>query len=62
MANRFVGVNKGQHEVDVVDASSTQTKDLEININLSQSLSREDALVLIEYIRNYILKKQWPLA
>lgn len=58
MANRFYGLNRGQTEFDVVDASSTQSKDIEVNIDLSKSWEKGEVLVKLEEIYNAILKDQ----
>lgn len=62
MAHRFWGLNRGQHDVDVVEGAATGTKDLELNLDLSKNLTKQDVLVLIEAIRLKVMKDVWPPA
>jgi hypothetical protein len=61
MATRFFAVNKGLAKTDVVQGSSTQSKDVEIRIDQStNSLSKMDVLLAIEALEQYITENQWP--
>jgi hypothetical protein len=56
MAHRFYGLNRGQTEFDVVDAATTQTKDIEVNIDLSKGLEKVEIAVKLDEIKNAIMK------
>lgn len=60
MANAFYGVNVGQGTYDVSVASSTQTKDIEINVNLSNVTKREDLLKAVEQLEDAIVRANFP--
>jgi len=63
MAKRYMGLSLGGHTEDVSAGSSTQSKDVEVVIDLSvTTLTKSDALIKIEEIKNYIIKQNWPLA
>ena len=59
MARRFFGLNVGQHEFDVTDAATTQTKDIELNVDLSKMPGQSGNQWILEalvYIGNAIIK------
>ena len=63
MAKRYMGLSLGSHTEDVSAGSSTQSKDVEVVIDLSvTTLTKSDALIKIDEIKNYIIKQNWPLA
>ena len=62
MASRYYGINRGQTEFSVVEGSSTGTKDVELVVDLSKSLTKAEVLEKIEEIKNHILKGNWPPA
>lgn len=62
MANRFWGVNRGQQATDVSEGAASPTKDVELNLNLAKSITRNELLDLLELIKIKILKDNWPPA
>lgn len=66
MADRFYGVNKGQVDKDVVDATSSPTKDVEVVVDLVTVAGQgQGKLVVIDALQKiirYILKQPWPPA
>ena len=63
MADRFYGIDRGANAfADVVDGSSSPTKDVEIVIDLAVSLERSEVLQLIDILKDRILADTWPPA
>ena len=62
MASRYIAVDLGLQEKDVVEGSSTNTKTVELVVDLADSPSRQDVVLALEYIKNYVLKMLWPPA
>lgn len=67
MASRYYGINRGQTlngygTAVVAEGSSTGTKDLEIAVDLSKSLTKLEVLLLIDELKQYITKGNWPPA
>lgn len=63
MADRFYGINRGQQEISVSEASSTQSPDLEVILDLTKNMTKTEVLIALEMIRDYIIKKgTWPPA
>ena len=62
MADRIYGLDRGDTEFDVVEGSSTPTKDVEVVVDLAVSLEKSEVLQKIEEIKNHIVKGDWPPA
>lgn len=62
MANRYFGNDHGKTEFDITQGSSTTSKDVEVVVDLSAGMSKNDVLVKLKEISNYILKNIWPPA
>lgn len=62
MASRYYALNRGLQKKDVAEGSSTQSKTVEIAINLADGASKQEVYLLIEEITNYILEDTWPPA
>lgn len=64
MASRYYGVSKGlQQKTSVAEGSSTNSKDVELVIDLStNSPSKNDVLQAIEAIKEKITEANWPPA
>lgn len=62
MASRFYALEIGENQTQVAEGSSTQSKTVEVAVNLDDNATREQVLVCIENIRNYILQDSWPPA
>lgn len=56
MANRFYGLNRGQTEFNVTEGASTGSVDVEVNIDLTKNLTKEEVLQIIYMLGNHILK------
>ena len=62
MADRYFGLNRGQTEFQAVQDSSTNATDVEVRVDLSKSLTKQEVLEKLEEIQNMILKNIWPPA
>lgn len=63
MANRYYGLDRGEHKTDVTEgSSSTATTDVEIRIDLAPGMNRAEVLILIDEIKSYIIEDIWPPA
>jgi hypothetical protein len=62
MASRFYALDIGENLTQVVEGSSTGSKTVEIAVDLDDNATREQVLVCIENIKNYILQDVWPPA
>jgi hypothetical protein len=56
MASRFIGLNRGQSEFDIVDGSSTGSTDLEVRIDLTKNIEQGEFFVMLKQIENYLIK------
>jgi hypothetical protein len=62
MASRYYALDLGENMTQVAEGSSTQSKTVEIAIDLADSANRQQVFEAIENIRNYILQDIWPPA
>jgi len=62
MAFRYYGLNRGDHEKDVIDTVASPTKAVELKIDLSAGLKKNEILDLIQWIENYLIKGIFPPA
>ena len=67
MAQRYYSLNRGQTKKDVVeDSSTTAGADVEVRIDLAgvdtSSQGKNEALQLLEYIKQAIKEDQFPPA
>jgi hypothetical protein len=62
MASRYYALEIGDNEYEVAEGASTQSKTVEIAIDLADNATREQVLVAIDNIKNYILRDIWPPA
>ena len=60
MANYFFGVNKGQDDFDVTVASTTQSKDVELNILSTNITDKESVVLALEHIMNQVIRSGFP--
>lgn len=58
MANIFIGLNRGQNEFDIAEGASTNSVDIELNIDDTNSPTKEDILLAIEKLKNHVIKSQ----
>ena len=57
MASRFIGLNRGQDEFAIVEASTTQAKDCELRVDTGKSLTKNEVRIMLEQISNYLTSK-----
>ena len=63
MASRYFGINRGQSEEgSVTNASSSQSKNVEVVVDLAAGMDRGEVLLAIELLERAILKADWPPA
>jgi hypothetical protein len=62
MASRYYALDIGLPQTDVAKGSSTQSKTVEVAVDLADSATRDQVLVALENIKNYILQDVWPPA
>jgi len=62
MASRFYALEIGDNEYEVAEGASTQSKTVEVAVNLDDNATRDQVLVALENIKNYILRDAWPPA
>lgn len=55
-------MNRGQHETDVVVATSDPSKNVEISVDLTANMGKEEVIRHIEMIKHIIIKGNWPPA
>jgi hypothetical protein len=60
MASVFWGVNRGQGTYDVVVDSSTQSTDFELEVDLANSPTRDEAIKAVTQILDKVLRGPWP--
>ena len=61
MANQFIAINKGVSQVNLITvATSTQSKDFELNISTTHTPTKEDVILALNLIRQYILSNGLP--
>lgn len=59
----YYGVDVGGTKTDVAEnASSSPGKDVEVNIDLDEVGSKEQALIGLDFIRQRIIEDTWPPA
>lgn len=62
MASRYYALDLGGSIVDVAEGSSTQSKTVEVAIDLADGASRQEVFNALENIKNYILQDIYPPA
>lgn len=62
MASHYYALDIGENEYQVVDGSATQSKTVEIAVDLADSATRDQVLVAIDNIKNFILRDIYPPA
>lgn len=62
MASRYYALDIGENEYEVAEGASTQSKTVEIAVDLDDNATRDQVLVCIDNIKNYILRDVWPPA
>lgn len=62
MADRFYGLDRGDSEFDVSEDSSSPAKGVEVCVDLAVSLQKSEVIILLDMIKNHIIKGNWPPA
>jgi hypothetical protein len=62
MASRYYGLALGGNAYEVVEGSSSDTTDVEVQVDLANSPTREQVIVALTNIINYMTRDQWPPA
>lgn len=62
MATVYYGLNKGQHTQDVAVQTSTNSTSIELRVDEAAIGAREDALVLLDYLKNALINNAYPFA
>lgn len=63
MAERFYGLDRGETKNSVTEgASTTATTDVEVRVDLASNITRNEVLIALDDIKNYILEHNWPPA
>jgi hypothetical protein len=63
MATRLYSYDKGQNEYQITDATgSATTAGLEVTVDLAKITTREDLLLGLEKLTNYLVRGLWPPA
>lgn len=58
----YFGINNGDNEYAAASSSaSTTSKEVEIVVNNTNVPTREELLLAIEKLENFILRSNWPL-
>lgn len=56
----FYGVNKGDNEYEVKVASTTQSKDVEVQVNATNVTDRQSLILAMQILINQIIRSPWP--
>jgi hypothetical protein len=56
MASRFIGLNRGQSEFDIVDGATTGGTDFEVRIDLSKNIEQSEFFLMLRAVENYLIK------
>jgi len=62
VADRIYGLDRGDQKEDIVEDSSTPTKDVEVVVDLAVSLEKSEVLIMLDLIKQHILEGDWPPA
>ena len=59
MANAYYGINQGQSTYQAVVGSSTNSTDVEINVNLANVPAKEDLILALERLTDFIVRTNY---
>lgn len=62
MASEYFGIDLGGAISDIEQDSSTNSTDIELAVDLTNSPTREQVIVALQNIRDYLLQIDWPPA
>lgn len=60
MANYYYGINVGQNEYQSALNTATNSTDIEVFVNGTTVTSKEDVLLAIEKLENFIVRNGFP--
>ncbi|HNA61457.1 MAG TPA: hypothetical protein PKW79_00065 [Rhabdochlamydiaceae bacterium] len=64
MATRRYGLSRGETEFQVTEGvgSATASDNIELTVDLAVSLTKNEVILALEMLQNWILKGNWPPA
>lgn len=62
MANYYYGINRGQNEYAAVFNTSTNSTDVEIFVNGANVPSREETLLALKNLEQFLMRQPFPPA
>lgn len=62
MADRIYGLDRGEEQTKVAEGSSSPTKDVEVVVDLAQSLTKNEVIRLLTRISDHIVTDDFPPA
>jgi hypothetical protein len=62
MAVQYFGIEKGAKFTTVTQDSSTTSKTIELTVDLADGASKEQVIVALQNLKDYILQNKWPPA
>lgn len=64
MATRRYGLSRGETEFQVTEGvgSATASDNIELTVDLAASLTKNEVILALEMLQNWILKGNWPPA
>lgn len=62
MAVQYFGIEKGAKFTTVTQDSSTTSKTIELAVDLADGASKEQVIVALQNLKDYILQNKWPPA
>lgn len=62
MAQVYYGVNRGKNFESATVATSTQSNNVEIRVDTSVVLTREEFLEAVKQLTNFIVQQNYPFA
>lgn len=64
MATRRYGLSRGETEFQVTEGvgSATASDNIELTVDLAASLTKNEVILALEMLQNWIVKGNWPPA
>jgi hypothetical protein len=62
MAVQYFGIEKGGKFTTVTQDSSSTGKTIEVAVDLADGASKEQVIVALQNLKDYILQNKWPPA
>lgn len=61
MADRVYGLDRGE-QGEVSEGAASPGKDVEVVVDLAVNLEKSEVLIILDQIKDHILKGNWPPA